>query len=58
MQKLLTTDETASILGLKKQTLAKWRCHGSHPELKYIKLGSRCRYTKESVMSFITGNVK
>jgi hypothetical protein len=58
MQQLLTASETSSILRLKKQTLAKWRCHGSHPELKYIKLGSRCFYSKESVMAFIAGNVK
>jgi hypothetical protein len=57
-QDLLTTNETADYLRLKKATLAKWRCHRSHPELKYIKLGSRCFYSKESVMSFIAGNVK
>lgn len=58
MQQLLTTDEASSILRLKKSTLAKWRCHRSHPELKFIKLGSRCFYSRDSVMSFITGNVK
>jgi late competence protein required for DNA uptake (superfamily II DNA/RNA helicase) len=57
-QTLLTTDETSSILRLKKATLAKWRCHRSHPELKYIKLGSRCFYCRDAVMSFIAGNVK
>ena len=57
-QQLFTTTETAQTLRLKKSTLAKWRCHKTHPELKYIKLGSRCFYSKESVMSFISGNVK
>jgi len=55
---LLTIDETASLLRLKRSTLAKWRCLGSQKSLKYIKIGSRCFYNRDSVMSFIAGNVK
>jgi excisionase family DNA binding protein len=57
-QDLLTTNETADYLRLKKSTLASWRTHRSNQELKFIKLGSRVLYSKESVMAFITANVK
>ena len=53
---LLTPKETSQILRVKVNTLAKWRCHNSHPELEPVKIGSRCFYKYASVLSFIKQN--
>jgi len=56
--KLLTTQEAAVSLKLKPNTLAKWRCQGTHPELCWVKIGSRCLYSREAVKNFIHKNIK
>ncbi|WP_423170669.1 helix-turn-helix domain-containing protein [Vibrio diabolicus] len=48
-----TTSETARLLRLKPQTLAKWRCNRSCPDLSWIKIGTKVLYSEESIKRFI-----
>ncbi len=52
-QVFYTTSETARLLRLKPQTLAKWRCNRSCPELSWIKIGAKVLYSEESIQRFI-----
>jgi hypothetical protein len=49
----LSPSEAASIIGVKKQTLAVWRCTGRYPELPYYKVGGRITYCPDDVLSFV-----
>lgn len=52
-----STKETARLLGLKHHhTLAVWRSEGSHPTLKWTKIGRIVRYYKKYVDKFIEEN--
>ncbi|HEX7822302.1 MAG TPA: helix-turn-helix domain-containing protein [Sphingobium sp.] len=52
---LLSNEQTAALLGIKKNTLEIWRCHGKGPA--FIKLGehpsSPIRYQRSRVMAWI-----
>lgn len=49
---LLTTDELASRLGLKTQTLAVWRLKGQGP--RFVKIGLRAvRYSENDVNDWL-----
>jgi predicted site-specific integrase-resolvase len=49
---LLSPKDTASLLGVKIQTLAVWRCTRRY-KLRYIKVGAKVRYRTEDVQKFI-----
>src|SRR5690606_12131648 len=49
---LLTPEQAAALLGIPKQTLAKWRCTRV-VELEYIKLGHLVRYERSAIHRFI-----
>jgi hypothetical protein len=49
----LSPSEAASIIGVKKQTLAVWRCTGRYPELPYYKVGGRITYCPDDVRAFV-----
>lgn len=49
--KLLTTIETAGLLGLKPNTLENWRIRGVGP--KFLKIGSLVRYTEGDIEAYI-----
>jgi len=51
-QPLLTTQETAKMLGTTAGTLNVWRCTKRYA-LAYIKIGSSVRYRRQDVMDFI-----
>jgi predicted DNA-binding transcriptional regulator AlpA len=52
MAKLITRKETADLLSLKPQTLAKWAMTGKN--LPVIRIGNRAvRYSLADVMAFI-----
>jgi len=53
-KKLLTPEEAASLLRLKPNTLAKWRCNGTQLELTFFKIGGRVFYTEEGISQFIS----
>ncbi|MBM7074647.1 helix-turn-helix domain-containing protein [Shewanella sp. 202IG2-18] len=53
MEKLLTPDEAAQVLGVSKNTLCTWRCTGRYP-LKYLKIGRSVKYRTNDIESFIT----
>lgn len=52
---LYAPDETAELLGLSKQTLAKWRMEGTGP--KFLKFGNRVRYPEETIRDYIAANI-
>jgi excisionase family DNA binding protein len=52
MDKLLTTKETAKVLGLSSRTLDVWRCTGkSH--VPFVKIGRSVRYRMSDIESYI-----
>lgn len=55
---LLSNEQTAALLGIKKNTLEIWRCKGKGPA--FIKLGSHpsspIRYQRSRVMAWIAAN--
>lgn len=54
---LLTTEQTAWVLGLKKRTLERWRIEGCGP--KYLRLSARCiRYRQSDLDAWLDGRVR
>jgi len=55
---LLDSEQTSSLLGIKRNTLEIWRCKGKGPA--FIKLGehpsSPIRYQRSRVMAWIAAN--
>ena len=49
---LLTTQETAKVLGTTAGTLNVWRCTKRYA-LAYVKIGSRVRYRRQDIVDFI-----
>ena len=50
---LLTTEQAATYLGLKKNTLEKWRSSGYSP-IKYVKINKRAvRYRKSELDNYL-----
>lgn len=49
-------DETARIIGCKKQTLANWRHTGRH-SLPFVKVGGRIFYRDSDLKDWIAGRV-
>ena len=52
MRKLLSTTETANLLGLARNTLEHARVKGSGPP--FIRLGRRVRYRSEDVEAWVS----
>ena len=52
MEKLLTAEQAAEILGIEPATLAVWRCTKRY-DLKWIKVGRLCKYRASDVQAFI-----
>lgn len=52
IQKLLTPDQVAEILGVTRQTLAVWRSTKRY-NLQYVKSGKLVRYREADVLAFI-----
>lgn len=52
IQKLLTTEQAASLLGLKPSTLETWRSRGGGPP--FVRIGKRAaRYSLEDLDAYI-----
>lgn len=51
MKPLLTPDEAAGLLRVKKQTLAEWRVKGRGPA--FVKVGTAVRYDPADVQAYI-----
>ena len=54
IEALLTPTQAAQVLGVGKQTLAKWRCYGDGP--KFIHVGRLCRYRPQDLREWIEQN--
>lgn len=50
--KLLSPEQVADILGVKKNTLAVWRSTGRYP-LPFKRIGRRIRYLQSEVQHFL-----
>ena len=50
---LLTSVEAAAYIHVRPQTLSVWRCQKTHPELPYIKVGSRVMYRQSHLERFL-----
>jgi excisionase family DNA binding protein len=53
IQKLLSTEEVAILLGTKPQTLAIWR-HKKRYCLPFVKIGRLVKYRPQDVEKFVT----
>lgn len=53
---LLTPDQVAAALGLSHRTLAAWRSSRRNP-LPYVKVGSRVRYRRQDVATWLQGRL-
>jgi hypothetical protein len=53
MTRLVPSREVARRLGIKTQTLAKWRCEGRGPTGWFHLSATRCVYPEEAVDAFI-----
>lgn len=54
---LMTPAETAEAIGIKKNTLAVWRCTGRHG-LPFVKVGTRVAYRRSDVQAWLDGNIR
>ena len=52
LNRLLTPDQVADLLGVAKGTLAVWRCSGRY-QLAFVKIGGRVRYRAGDIQAFI-----
>ena len=52
MRQLLTTEQVADSLGLRRNTLEKWRLLGEGPH--FIKAGRQVRYDSEDVDQWLS----
>lgn len=52
MDKLMTTQEVADYLNIKKQTLEAWRSRNTI-SIPYIRIGSSIRYKKQDVEEWL-----
>ena len=51
-ESLLSPAEAASILGVRPQTLAVWRCSGRHA-LPYVKVGASVKYRQSDLENWL-----
>lgn len=51
---LITAQDTANKLGIKRQLLDQWRCQGKGP--KFIRMGRMIRYRPDDVDQWIADN--
>lgn len=52
LETMLTEQEVAEILRVKKQTIAAWRCRGKdYPP--YVRIGQRVLYSKKALIDWI-----
>lgn len=54
MDGLLNEKETASLLGIKPQTLSVWRMRGE--KLPFIRIGRLVKYQRSAIERFMTEN--
>jgi excisionase family DNA binding protein len=54
-KEILTPTEAAQIIGVKEQTLAKWRQFGRH-NLPYIKSGKVIRYRRKDIETWLNAH--
>ncbi len=56
LEKLLTPEQTATLLNLSPKTLARWRWAGQGP--RFIKIGGCVRYAESDIQDFIKAGIR
>jgi hypothetical protein len=51
--KLYSTAVLAAYLSIHPRTLESWRRLGTHPELKWTRVGRRIRYSGQAILDFL-----
>lgn len=51
--KLYSTVVLAAFLAIHPRTLESWRRLGTHPELKWTRVGRRIRYSGQAILDFL-----
>ena len=51
-KQLLNQDEAAEFVDTKPQTLAAWRCKGTH-DLPFVKVGRSVRYRRSDLVAWL-----
>jgi hypothetical protein len=54
---LYSSEELARYLGIDPRTLETWRRRGTHPELRYRRVGRRVRYLGSDILNFLNDSV-
>lgn len=53
LDRLIDEKEAAPMIGVKRQTLAKWRMDGNPDAPPFVKVGRSCRYKLSTIKSWI-----
>lgn len=53
LDRLITEQEAAPMVGVKAQTLAKWRMSGNPDAPPFVKVGRNCRYKLSTIKAWI-----
>ncbi|GAA2448470.1 helix-turn-helix domain-containing protein [Streptomyces macrosporus] len=56
VERLLTSDEVAEILGVDRRTVPQWRYRGYGPD--WVKIGTHVRYRPQDVEAYIAAHVR
>ena len=55
-EKLMTPEQTATLLSISTKTLARWRWAGRGP--RFIKIGGCVRYAQSEIQDFIEAGIR
>lgn len=53
LDRLIDEKEAAPMIGVKRQTLAKWRMSGNPDAPPFVKVGRSCRYKLSTIKAWI-----
>lgn len=55
VDRMLTEQEAAPLIGVKPQTLAKWRMSGNPDAPSFCRIGRNCRYKLSTLKAWMAG---
>jgi predicted DNA-binding transcriptional regulator AlpA len=53
VDRLMDEKEAATMLGMQRQTLAKWRMNGNPDAPPFVRVGRSCRYKLSTIQAWI-----
>ena len=54
MDRLIDEKEAAAMIGMQRQTLAKWRMNGNPDAPPFVRVGRSCRYKLSTIQAWIS----